>query len=75
MKSSSRLSAEPPVIISSGYACFKNNFMSWSAHAYLIKSSDLAELKSTVRTALDKMAGSFHGGAGGSRSGNSNYSC
>ncbi len=37
-----------PVIINSAYSAYKDNFMSWSADAYVIKSSDLTELKNKV---------------------------
>ncbi|MDZ7292168.1 MAG: response regulator [candidate division KSB1 bacterium] len=37
------------VIINTAYSTYRNNFMSWSADAYLVKSSDLEELKSKVR--------------------------
>ena len=33
-----------PVIINSAYSHYKENFMSWSADAYVVKSSDLSEL-------------------------------
>ena len=38
-----------PVIINTAYATFKGDFGSWSADAYVVKSSDLSELKETVR--------------------------
>lgn len=38
-----------PVIINSAYASYKDSFTSWSADAYIVKSSDLTELKTTVR--------------------------
>lgn len=44
---------EMPVIINSAYSSYKDNFMSWSADAYLVKSTDLSELKSTVRSLLE----------------------
>lgn len=43
-----------PVIINSAYASCKDNFLSWSADAYVIKSSDLTELKEAVRKVLDR---------------------
>lgn len=43
-----------PVILNTAYASYKDNFMSWSADAYVIKSSDLTELKNTIRRLLDK---------------------
>lgn len=41
-----------PVILNSAYSTFKNNFTSWLADAYLVKSSNLAELKDKVRELL-----------------------
>lgn len=41
-----------PVILNSGYSTYKNNFTSWLADAYLVKSSNLAELKDKVRELL-----------------------
>jgi len=37
------------VILNSAYSSFMSDFTSWSADAYLVKSSDLSELKSKVR--------------------------
>jgi DNA-binding response OmpR family regulator len=37
------------VIINTAYSSFRNDFTSWSADAYIVKSSDLEELKSKVR--------------------------
>jgi len=41
-----------PVIINTAYPTFKEDFGSWSADAYLVKSSDLTELKQAVREAV-----------------------
>jgi len=43
-----------PVILNTAYAAYKDNFLSWSADAYVIKSSDLEELKATIKKLLDK---------------------
>jgi DNA-binding response OmpR family regulator len=43
-----------PVILNSAYASYQNNFMSWAADAYVIKSSDLGPLKAKVREVLVK---------------------
>jgi DNA-binding response OmpR family regulator len=37
------------VIINTAYPAYKNDFQTWSADAYVVKSSDLDELKSKVR--------------------------
>jgi len=42
------------VIINTAYANYKDDFSSWLADAYLIKSSDLSELKETVKNLLEE---------------------
>lgn len=37
------------VILNSGYSTYKDDFSSWLADAYLVKSSDTTELKDKVR--------------------------
>ena len=48
------LAAQPglPVIINSGYASYKDSFRSWSAAAFVSKSSDLSELKLQIQQVL-----------------------
>jgi DNA-binding response OmpR family regulator len=41
-----------PVILNSAYSTYKNNFTSWLADAYLVKSSNLSELKEKVQELL-----------------------
>jgi DNA-binding response OmpR family regulator len=43
-----------PVILHTSYPGYREDFMSWAADAYLTKSSDLTELKKTVRELLKK---------------------
>jgi two-component system response regulator (stage 0 sporulation protein F) len=43
-----------PIILYSSYPHYKDDFMSWMADAYLTKSSDLTELKETIRNLLKK---------------------
>jgi DNA-binding response OmpR family regulator len=43
-----------PVIIHTAYAHYKDNFMTWTAEHYVIKSSDLGELKVKIREVLDQ---------------------
>jgi DNA-binding response OmpR family regulator len=41
-----------PVIIYTSYSQYRNNFLSWAADAYIIKSSDMVELKNKIREML-----------------------
>ena len=41
-----------PMVLSSAYASYMEDFASWLAAAYVIKSSDLAELKQSIRDLL-----------------------
>jgi len=41
-----------PVVLNTAYGAYKDNFMSWAADAYVVKSSDLTELKRTIRKLL-----------------------
>ena len=43
---------ELPIVINTAYSSYKDSFLSWSADAYVTKSSDLTELKDTVRNLL-----------------------
>ncbi len=43
-----------PVIINSAFSHYKNDFMSWAAEAYIVKSSDITELKTTIDKVLAK---------------------
>jgi DNA-binding response OmpR family regulator len=44
-----------PIIINTAYSSYKDNFMSWSADAYIIKSSDLKELKDKIKELIGKI--------------------
>lgn len=41
-----------PVILCTAYSCYKDDFSSWLADAYVVKSSNLDELKQEVRRIL-----------------------
>lgn len=41
-----------PVVLNSAYSVYKDDFNSWLADAYVIKSSDLNELKTRIRELL-----------------------
>ncbi len=43
-----------PVILSTAFGMYKDDFSSWLADAYVVKSSDLSELKDQVRRVLAK---------------------
>jgi CheY-like chemotaxis protein len=45
-----------PVIINTAYSNYKDNYMSWAADAYIVKSSDLTELKNKIEEVLAKKA-------------------
>ena len=46
-----------PVVINTAYASYQESFTSWSADAYIVKSSDLSELKATIRRLLADKVG------------------
>ncbi|MBI5561436.1 MAG: response regulator [Deltaproteobacteria bacterium] len=43
-----------PVVLCTAYPHYKHDFGTWASDAYVIKSSDLTELKQTVRDILGK---------------------
>jgi DNA-binding NarL/FixJ family response regulator len=43
-----------PVIFNTAYPQYRENFMPWGAEAYVLKSSDLTELKQKIREVLDR---------------------
>ena len=57
IESMSRILSEDkslPVIINTGYSQFRENFMTWAAEAYVVKSGDLSPLKRAVAEVLSK---------------------
>lgn len=44
-----------PIILHTAYSCYKDNFCTWVASAYVVKSSNLDPLKETVRLVLDEL--------------------
>jgi DNA-binding response OmpR family regulator len=42
------------VILNTAYSHYMDNFMSWAADAYIVKSSDLTELKNKINEIIDK---------------------
>lgn len=45
-----------PVIINTAYPGYQDSFTTWSADAYIVKSSDLGELKATIQRLLQPNA-------------------
>jgi CheY-like chemotaxis protein len=41
-----------PVVINTAFSAYKDSFMSWSADAYVVKSSDLTELKKCIQEVM-----------------------
>jgi len=44
-----------PIIINSAYPHFKDSFMTWVAEEYVVKSSNLQELKDKIKHLLTKL--------------------
>jgi DNA-binding response OmpR family regulator len=44
-----RINKNLPIILNSAYSTYKSDFQSWLADAYLVKSSNLEELKKTIK--------------------------
>jgi DNA-binding response OmpR family regulator len=45
-----------PVILCTAFSCYKDDFSAWLADGYVVKSSNLQELKEEIRKVLDKKA-------------------
>ena len=43
-----------PIIINSAYSTYRDDFMSWAADAYIVKSYDLDSLKTAIKDVLKK---------------------
>ncbi len=41
-----------PIIINTAYSDYRRSFMSWAADAYIVKSSDLTELRNKIKELL-----------------------
>jgi DNA-binding response OmpR family regulator len=46
------LRKDVPIIINSAYQSYKEDFMTWAADAYVVKSASLAELKARIKQLL-----------------------
>ncbi len=42
-----------PIVLNTAYSSYKDNFLSWAADAYVIKSSDTGELRAKIRELLE----------------------
>lgn len=45
-----------PVILCTAFSCYKDDFSAWLAEGYVVKSSDLTEIKEEIRKVLAKKA-------------------
>lgn len=45
-----------PVILCTAFSCYKDDFSAWLADGYIVKSSDLQELKDEIKKVLVKKA-------------------
>jgi DNA-binding response OmpR family regulator len=43
-----------PVILCTAFSCYKDDFSAWLADGYVVKSSDMQELKDEIRRVLTK---------------------
>ena len=43
---------DTPIILNTAYSSYRDDFMSWAADAFVVKSADFAELKQKVRQIL-----------------------
>ena len=48
-----KLSGDTPIILNSAYSVYKNDFQSWLADAYLVKSSNLDQLKKKIKELIN----------------------
>jgi DNA-binding response OmpR family regulator len=46
---------KPRIIVHTAYPEYRENFMTWGADAYIMKSLDLKELKEKVRELLEQI--------------------
>jgi DNA-binding response OmpR family regulator len=42
-----------PIVLNTAYSSYEDNFLSWAADAYVIKSSDTGELRAKIREVLE----------------------
>lgn len=44
-----------PIILNTAYSSYQDEFLSWAADAYIIKSADLGPLKNKIREILEEL--------------------
>ena len=54
------------MIINTGYSQYRDNFLSWAAEAYVVKSADLSHLKETINKVLGERQKAAEDAASGS---------
>lgn len=52
------LNKQTPIILNTAYSNYKDDFMSWAADAYIVKSYNLDNMKIKIREILDKKGSS-----------------
>jgi DNA-binding response OmpR family regulator len=45
-----------PIVLNTAYTAYREHYVSWIADAYIVKSSDLTELRETVRDVVARRA-------------------
>ena len=50
-----------PIVLNTGYSSYKDNFLSWAADAYVIKSSNTEELRAKIRESSTRASSGFEG--------------
>lgn len=46
--------SETAVILSTAFSCYKDDFSAWLADGYVVKSSDMQELKDEIKRLIEK---------------------
>ncbi len=49
--------SEMAVILSTAFSCYKDDFSAWLADSYVVKSSDMQELKDEVKRLIERKKG------------------
>lgn len=42
-----------PIVLNTAYSQYRDNYLTWPANAYVVKSGDLSELKAKIREQLE----------------------